>query len=309
MGKVTITIILHLSQKNPMAYFINLNIYEFSNKPPGWFEWLSLAITVFGIITAYLIATYNFKQEIKKENEKDKKSQENEISFLKENLRKLQNPIIIQINNIDSYTNSINDTFNSTFNLSINPVIDTTFLNAIDIKNLYIHTNFEEQKVHSLNKLFTSLYAIDSFKKHLINGHKEFINSFSYFEDKFAQYKELINFKYYKLCWSETVSDEYKIKYTKLLKEYTQNSQFLNSDNTINRGFFANQFLERLINLSNSYISKDIYAIDILSTAQSVKDAYLNLNALRNAQVEKIVALKVILQEVQKEISSYLNEV
>jgi hypothetical protein len=270
-------------------------------------------IVVTVLLSVFTIYASDYMERRRKSKEELKFSK-SEKELFRENLKILKSNISIQVNFLDEYIKS------TTYKMFINPAIQVNFLRTTNIKSIYSSDKNGEilENGEMINELISALYSISQFNESLIATYKEFVESYSRYENIFREnYKEV----FYNKCYE--ISNQNKKGFNQngdiifddpFVKEYFSisnsfNQEVLNEEGKIDRGKIDIQ-LKELIKISgkNIFKSRGREAIMVNNIANKAHNAYVEMKNIEEKHLIEIESYKKLLQNSVKIIDSYLIE-
>ncbi len=297
-----------------MDSFFNFQFGEFTGVKPNWFDYLSLIITilgvVFGVLSAYLVARYTYNKEKRYAEKTRKEISEQQCLFFVENLKRLDDNLTKQIEELRKCREK------DIFRLSVINGITSTFLQGIDLSNLFEW--FDVQDKSRINKLLFDIYGLEDFKQSLQQRYLEFNRKYNYYERQFKVYREILYYNYFKLVnlraenieqQKEKVSysfydtDSFMYKYAQIRKNYLEKQGKENTD----RELLVQEFLLPLIEAASEYVPSDVFAIEVHNTANESNSAYVDMLATVDVLKRELKAQEDTLVEINKDIKFLLE--
>lgn len=290
---------------------INFQYGDFEDISPNWFDWfsliISLVITALSIYFAYYLGEKTYKRDKKDQNKKTEENILSENKLFSDNLLELKTNIHTQIEFLTEYINE------KDFKLKINPALQAKFLQFLNLKVIYQG----KSESNTINKLLSTLYAIDNITATLALELTNYIAKFNQFESKFKNYRQAYykNFYLYSNAraveikveervkkWRYDENDIFMIEFTKL-----RTANISSLDGSANHQLIDQNFILPLIELSNKYIPEDHDAIEIHNIANDAHSGYVDMENLTSIHFRIIEKYKELLQETENEIAAYLN--
>ena len=284
---------------------------------PNWFDYVSLLVTVASIFGAYIIAEKVYNREKGDKRVEDISLQYSENELFKNNLNSIKAPISKQINAIQEYLD------NQDFNMVFYPEIQVDFLQFISLKDIYRKYGFNnKEKIAEINKLMTNLYSLYDFRTSLRSEVRTYIEKYNNHEQKFFNYKSLLYFRYYELCyerntginnqgdvkkWSFDKGDHFMIEYTQSVFDTYDDKEVMENYTLKSRDKLIEKFVIPLMQISAKHIPEDNNAIEINDISNQVIAAFGDMEIITKKHFATLKSFKESLEIINKKITKFLE--
>ena len=275
---------------------------EFNNSSPGWFEWLSILLTVVGFAIAFHLY---FKQ--RRDNAKDA------FNFFQDNLLHLKEAVGITLVNLNNFKNSLDNPNDNIINPTISVSLNDKFLDRIDITSL---KRFYNKKRVSNEKIFMDFLKecnfLGSYYQWFFNEFNVFRENFSIHEKKFKQYNLLLSNLFFDVRnhqYEPHTSDFFQEYQKKIIELRRDRKDIIDATgNMNNRMEFNSFFVLELIKISFKYIDKDAKANEINVLANEVNAARIDLDFLKTSMKYMVETVDIVeLQKINKLIDKLIE--
>lgn len=305
-----------------MNYLFILQIENFSQSIPNWFDWFSLmsSLLVSGasIFFAFKLAEKVYQKEKSDKILEDLEIQNSEVHIFKNSLIELNDSIEKQIINLQKYN------IDRDFRLVLHVDIKVDFLQFIDIKYLYRKVGFSNtEAVKKINNLMIMLYALYDFRESLTEEFRTYIKKYNYHESKFYQYRQLLYTKYFSIChhraevelsedgntkkWKFRSDDEFIIRYSELIDKISSDNSIVGGTGLKDRAKLTNEFVIPLIAIAYQYVPEDLDAIEINDIGNDVNTAFLDMEYVTKMHFNVINVYLHNLRGVSVKIKEFLD--
>lgn len=274
---------------------------------------LKFLLPLLGALISGGIAIWIFNKGIKKRRKEEKEKEERRLDGLREytlkTLNLLKEPIERQITNYRSLIEDLE-----------NPSETINYLTTYD-KEINLVRSFSEISFHDLFKIFVSsdspaktelFQKVSSHLHHLKKDDKQsFVSLFKYFDSKRESYVEYYNQNILTIQqhidnWMAIAGSNGKSQDGFLVQLSSLYVSWSNEDNYQERRIAVEKFLKPLQKLCRNH-GNDQRAVLFLRHCNACLYAYKNLDALKQFMVERIEGRKKALEDIRKDISSFLN--
>lgn len=291
--------------------FITFQFGDFPDSGPDWFDFVSLFLTLLGILAGFLSAKYVYSKEKRDKEIEECESLNAEIKLFKNSLKELKIAINEQIQSIENYKKAQNK-------LKINLGIQIDFISSINLRYLYKERGLDNDvEIARLNSLFSNLYTLKNLSSSLRNEVDSYLRNYSFKEDKFHLYRKLLYTKYNELSnlrgfdfkgnfFKLDEGDSFMIEYTKLRESIFTNGQIFNNNELIDRQKLIENFISPLLKLSFNHIPQEQAAIEISDLANEILVSFNDMQSLTHNHFSTIESCSNVLKIVKQQIDEYL---
>lgn len=291
---------------------------EFWSFSQNWFDILSLVLTILSLWLAFWLGERGYRRDKKDKVKEEQKLVNSEIKLFKNNLEQLSIAVDKQHAALKKYK------ADKTYSLEFRADVQVDFLKFVNIKHVYEHFGFDNQKViDKINELFTSLFAMNDFRHSLRDSVRNYITRHSDFEKGFYLYRKLMYKMTHEIANKKAIdlvkdkegfrinfgNNDFAREFFRLNQEALKNPELLNEDNIVIRPKLIELFIMPAINLSKQYIPEDEDAIQVSDVANEVNSSWINMEVVTTAHFNEIDGHIATLEEVKEQINMFVFKI
>ena len=280
------------------------NIWSFTQ---NWFDILTLLLTLFSLWFAYYLGNLAYRNDKRDKKEEHDALLNQEIDFLKFNLKELLPVIEKQANNLKTYKEDTSS------KLIVEERLQTNFISSVDLKNVFEFYGYENKKQNKIiNELFTSLSAVETFRSFLQDSARNFISIYLRFQEGFYKYRKITYKKLFETVNQRQANiapgdvDVFLDGYYNIVKKIMQDTS-ISTPTGLDRPKFMKKCIAPLIQLCQHHIPNDQDAVEVLDLADEVNQSWVNMNSVEGAHKNEIQGLINSLEKAQKSIKEFLK--
>lgn len=289
------------------------NFWSFNQ---NWFDILTIILTLFSLWFAYYLGNLAYRNDKRVKKEEHDELLNQEIDFLKFNLTELLRVIEDQVSNLKTYKKDTNS------RLGIEERLQTNFMSSVDLKNVFEFYGYEnEEQNKTINELFTSLSAIETFRNFLQDSVRNFISNYFRFQEGFYIYRKIIYKKLFETVRRRQINnpqlstiinaplfgEDHFAKTYFFIVRTTLRDTTISTPTGLNREKFMTNCITPLLELCQDHVPEDQDAIEVLDLADEVNQSWINMNILERAHKNEIQGLINSLEKAETSIKKFLQ--
>ncbi|MBL0912543.1 MAG: hypothetical protein IBJ09_09225 [Bacteroidia bacterium] len=295
-----------------MDSLFNFQIGTFAEASPGWFDWLSLIISVSGIFAAYGIAKHVFKKEQREKLQNDGRLRDIEMKIFKQRIFNLYIAISNQIKKLSEDSDS--------FVLEVIAGINVDFLLSTDFVKIYEEIGVNNEKeIEALSNLMADISGLSNIPNSLREEGRRFNEMYNFHEQKFYSYRKLLGTHFHKLCNSRKVSvsnvngliqwkfqpgDSFMFEYQNLLDKTYRDESIIKDGLIVSRELLTRRFVVKLMDVVHRYILTDADAVSTKDLGNEVILAHDNMEEVKRVFELTKKSYKEILEKAKESIEA-----
>lgn len=275
----------------------------FENSTPGWFDWLSLIVSVVAILATYFISKRVLKTEIRYQKLKEKEADQEHFKYFEEIILNHVRDLTTQIEYIDIYLKEIKNTKNSV--LTTVTSVQYDILYGFDLHRLLKSANEKAINREDFRRLISNLkYTEKAFE----SIQTEVLRTFEKIDtidraNSVTQY-ELLRKDYFALIHRMSTDKDFceenydlGVQYRNLIKALKDNKEVFPDDGSlIKKENLPDLFYIPLLKIIEPSISKDEYFIIIASKINYALNDLNNIKIIEENHVNVINSYKKLFE-------------
>ena len=282
----------------------------------NWFDVLTVALTILSLWLAYYLGEKGYKRDKKDKKKEQEQLIETEVKLFKINLEQLLIVINKQITALHQYKT------NQNFSLEFQEDLQVDFLKFVGVKNIYESIGFNNQeKLDSVNKLFSSLYSLNDFRNSLRDSVRTYIIRYNELEKGFYLYRKLMYTMMHQIANRNAIeliptdgglninfgSNFFARDFFRLSQGILLNPAILDANGVVIRSKIIELFILPAIGLSKQYIPANSDAIEVSDMANEVNSSWINMEVVTKAHFSEIDGHVAVLEKAKENIEKFLE--